>query len=95
MHTYRALRAAPRKVDYLRDKYDAMHRHITARRVEIDAENVEELRSAGFVILCVGSGAAKKLIAETLRIFDVPFADNGIGVYQAGASLGQIVRATI
>jgi hypothetical protein len=88
------LKAAPKKVTYLQEKYDPMHRHIVAHDVDVDASNIEELRDATFVFVSIDGGKAKKYILEKLKEFGVPFVDVGVGVYQVGDSLGGLVRTT-
>jgi hypothetical protein len=88
------LRAAPRKVAYLQAKYDAMHRHVIAHDVDVDASNIEELRDADFVFLSIDGGSRKRFIIQKLEEFRVPFIDVGMGVYQVGDSLGGMVRTT-
>jgi len=88
------LSAAPKKADYLQAKYDAMHRHVIAHPVHVDAANIEELRDADFVFLSIDGGPAKKFIIEKLQEFELPFVDTGMGIYQAGDSLGGMVRTT-
>lgn len=88
------LTAAPKKVDYLRAKYDAMHRHVIAHPVHVDASNIDELRDADFVFVSIDGGPAKKFILEKLQEFGIPFVETGMGVYQAGDSLGGMIRTT-
>ena len=92
--TLEELSAAPKKVDYLQAKYDAMHRHVIAHPVHVDASNIEELRDADFVFLSVDGGPAKKFIIEKLQEFELPFVDTGMGIYQVGDSLGGMIRTT-
>ena len=86
--------AAPKKVTYLRAKYDAMHRHIIAHDIDVDKDNIEELRDADFVFLSIDGGIRKRFIIQKLEEFGVPFIDVGVGVYQVGDSLGGLVRTT-
>lgn len=88
------LKAAPKKVAYLQAKYDAMHRHIIAHDVDVDADHVEELRDANFVFISIDGGPQKRFIIQKLEEFGVPFIDVGVGVYQVGTSLGGLVRTT-
>jgi hypothetical protein len=92
--TLSELVAAPKKVDYLRAKYDAVHRHVIAHSEHIDASNVDQLRDATFAFLCIDGGPAKKFIIQKLEEFGVPFVDTGMGVYQVGSSLGGLIRTT-
>ena len=86
--------AAPKKVHYLRDKYDAMHRNVIAHDAHVNESNIDELRDADFVFIAVDVGQAKRFIIQKLQEFGVPFADTGMGIYQVGASLGGMVRTT-
>lgn len=88
------LSKAPRKVDYLQAKYDAMHRHVVAHAEHVDDTNINELRDADFVFLSIDAGPAKKYIIQKLQEFKVPFIDVGMGIYQKVSSLGGIVRTT-
>jgi hypothetical protein len=89
------LREAPRKVDYLQVKYDAMHRHVVAHAEHVDHTNIAELRDADFVFLSMDTGPAKKFIIQKLLEFEVSFIDVGMGIDQRGSSLGGLVRTTI
>lgn len=86
------LRDEPMKVDYYRDIYDAMHRHVLAHPVFIDESNVAVLDAMGFVFVAVDSGPAKKLIVDRLETAGVPFIEVGIGVYRSGDELGGTIR---
>ena len=88
------LNQRPRKVDYLRSRYDAMHGNLIAHPSKLDASNFEELRDCDFVFLSVDAGPAKRFIIERLQEFEVPFVDTGMGIYQTGTALGGIVRTT-
>jgi hypothetical protein len=89
------LSKAPRKVDYLRGKYDAMHRHVVAHPEHVDNTNIDELQDADFVFLSMDTGPAKKFIIQKLLEFEVPFIDVGMGIDQRGSSLGGLVRISI
>lgn len=88
------LRAMPRKVDYYHAKYAAMHRHIVPHAAHVTAANIDELRDADFVFIAIDAGGAKKFIIEKLQLFGTPFVDVGMGLYQAGNSLGGLIRTT-
>jgi hypothetical protein len=92
--TLAELRAAPKKVDYYRAKYAAMHRHIVQHPAHVSAANIDELRDADFVFISIDGGRAKKLIIEKLQEFGVSFIDVGMGLYQVGSSLGGLIRTT-
>ena len=88
------LNTAPKKVHYLQAKYDAMHRHVLAHPVNIDASNVHELSDADFVFIAIDTGPTKKVIVDALTEFGVPFIDTGMGIYQTGDQLGGLIRTT-
>jgi len=88
-----ALRAMSAKAHYLAELYSRMHRHITPHG-SITPENIEELRAATFVFLCVDDGPVKQLIIERLEAFGTPFIDVGMGVDLIDGSLGGILRVT-
>jgi hypothetical protein len=74
------LREIPYKVDYWHGVYSRMHRGIVPHQVQIDASNVELLRSMDFVFICADAGTSKKLIVEKLEEWGTPFADTGMGL---------------
>lgn len=88
------LSAIPYKVDYLRGIYAAMHRGITAHAVNIDADNVDLLRSMSFVFVCIDGGAGKGVIVRALEDARIPFIDTGIGVELVEQQLLGMVRVT-
>jgi len=73
--------------------YSRMHRNIVPHDAITDA-NVDELRGADFVFICVDKSSPKKLIIERLESFDVPFIDVGMGLDLTDGSLGGILRTT-
>lgn len=93
------LRAAPKKVHYLQTKYNAMHRHVYAHVYahdsNVDETNIDELRDAIFVFVCVDHGPSKKFVLRKLEEFGVPFVDTGMGVWQTGDAVGGIDRTSI
>ncbi|MBI2692595.1 MAG: ThiF family adenylyltransferase [Solirubrobacterales bacterium] len=88
------LERAPTKVQYLAERYSEMHRGIVPHAAQIDESNVEALREMDFVFLCIDGGPAKKLIADTLIGWEIPFIDVGIGVWRNGLELGGLVRTS-
>lgn len=94
--TLEELRQRPKKVDYWRQIYSAMHRGIEAVPSYLDASNVNLLDGLAFVFLCMDPGPGKRLAIEYLEARDIPFIDCGMGlehVDEADAILG-IVRVT-
>jgi hypothetical protein len=55
---------------------------------------VEELRGMDFVFLCLDKNSPKKLLAEKLEQFSVPFTDVGMGTEVTDNALGGILRIT-
>lgn len=88
------LQAAGNKAEYFQALYAPMRKHITAHPYYVDATNIEELRELGFVFLCIDRNSARKLIAEHLEAFGIPFIDVGMGIPPAQESLGGIARVT-
>jgi hypothetical protein len=88
------LRALPAKVAYLQGKYDAIHRGVIPHPEHVTVQNIDELRDADFVFVSVDAGPGKKFIINKLTEFELPFIDTGMGIYQAGHSLGGLIRTT-
>jgi hypothetical protein len=85
----------PSKVEYFQARYDAMRRGVIAHAEYLGASNIESLRDADFVFVCIDAGGAKKIIVESLERFGVPFIDVGMGVMLVDDSLGGQVRTTL
>lgn len=95
--TVEELRQQPLKVEYYKDIYSHMHRGIVAHPVDVDASNIEELRSMAFVFLCMDGGSVKKLIVDKLEEYGIPFIDVSMGLYAKGDTIGgslQVVTST-
>lgn len=88
------LKKQPTKASYFQQAYSNIHKKIIAHDVYIDTSNVEQLRDADFVFLCLDNGSAKKLIVEHLEGFGTPFIDTGIGVQLVNEKLRGEVRIT-
>lgn len=88
------LREQPKKVDYLKDCYDRMHRGIVAHALAVDASTLDLLEGVTFVFLAIDSGAAKGLIIADLERRGIPFIDVGLGVICGDDALHGIVRVT-
>jgi hypothetical protein len=88
------LRARQPKTTYFKNLYGKMHRGILDHPVYLDAGNVEELRGMDFVFVCLDKNTPKKLIAEKLEEFNIPFTDVGMGIQLDDNTLGGIVRVT-
>jgi len=88
------LRAVPMKVDHHVATYSKMRNGLVSHPYHVDADNVDELREMDFVFVAVDHGAAKKVMVETMEAADVPFIDVGMGLYDAGGTLGGLLRVT-
>lgn len=90
---FTALQDQPFKVDYLAAEYQRIHRGVQSHAVMVDETNVAELAGYDVVFVCVDSGRARKLIAETLAGSDAVMFDTGMGIRLTAASeLFGIVR---
>jgi len=88
------LRAAPKKVVYLREKYSKLHRGIIDHPYHIDATHLAELQGMTIVFLAMDPGEDKQAIVQYLEAAGTAFIDVGMGVDLAGDSLTGILRAT-
>lgn len=88
------IEAAMKKTDYYKAIYSKMHRGIVSHPYYVDASNIEELRDADFVFICIDDGLDRRLIIEKLEEFGVSFIDVGMGVVLCDDALGGIVRVT-
>jgi hypothetical protein len=88
------LDAQPFKVHYFAGIYSKMRRGIEAHAEYLDASNIDALRDADFVFVCIDDGDAKALIVERLEQFGLPFIDVGMGIYAQDGKLGGVVRVT-
>ena len=88
------LRTVPVKSVYYHDIYDNMRRNIFVHD-NVSEATADELHSMEFAFVAVDNGAARKLIVEKLRHFEIPFVVVGMGVLEADGSLiGQLMVAT-
>lgn len=76
------------KVEYLKRKYELLHKGIVAHSQFITEENVAELLNADFAFICIDAPASKKVIVDALITVEKPLIDVGIGVTLAGTTLG-------
>ena len=84
------LRTAPQKSVHYRDIYSKMKRNIVAHG-HADESNIKLLRSMDFVFMAVDKPQPRKLVAQKLDEFGVPFIDVGMGVEEVdGSLLGQL-----
>lgn len=88
-----ALKEGRFKVDYLAAEYGRIHRGIHAYAVMINETNVSELAIYDAVFVCVDSGYARRLIADSLAESDTVMFDTGMGVQMnTNSELFAIVR---
>jgi hypothetical protein len=88
------LESKPSKVAYLSGKYSEMRRGIIPHAEYVTTDNVEQLRGMDFVFVCIDRNAPKKVIADALIAYDIPFIDVGMGVRLQDGTLGGQVRTT-
>ena len=89
------LKAALQKDVYYRDVYHAMRRDNIVAHGYVDESNVDCLRTMDFVFVAVDKGRPRRLVAERLEEFGVPFIDVGMGIEEVeGSLLGQL-RVTV
>jgi len=88
------LRALPKKVDYLRAKYDPLRTGLHVHPNVIDADNVSELEAMDFVFICIDNADARGPIVDALETYGKSFIDVGMGVNQVGDEVGGILRVT-
>lgn len=88
------LEAEPLKVDYFRSIYSRMHRGILPHAAYVDESNIDELRNADFVFICIDDGPAKLFIFRKLEEFGLRFIDVGMGIFHQDGALGGILRVT-
>jgi ThiF family len=93
--TLTQLRQRPAKVDYLKERYSAMHRGVVAHPYFLDASNVAEIDEMAFVFLAIDDGLAKETIVARLEERGIPFVDVGMGIYKVDGTLAGLVRATV
>ncbi|MBZ6078828.1 ThiF family adenylyltransferase [Microvirga puerhi] len=88
------LKAKPNKVDHFAAVYSQMRHSVIPHAEYINEENVSQLNAMNFVFVCVDKGGPKKIIANALEQYGVPFIDVGMGIYQKDNALDGIVRVT-
>lgn len=88
------LAAEPKKVAYLEAKYSPMRRGIVSHPEPVNPSNIDQLRDADFVFVCMDDGPAKAFILEKLEEFGCSFIDVGMGIFLQEEALGGILRVT-
>ncbi|PNS09831.1 ThiF family adenylyltransferase [Solilutibacter silvestris] len=89
-----SLRQVWKKVEYFKEIYSRIHRHIVAHAVQLDASNVHVLDGVTFAFLSMDAGEPKRAVIERLESMGVSFIDVGMGLELKGDSLGGILRVT-
>ena len=87
------LKEAPQKAKYFQTIYSEMHKHIFAHD-NVDESTIHLLKGMSFVFVAVDHGPTRKLIAEKLEEFDVPFIDVGMELGQENNSINGQLRIT-
>lgn len=88
------LKEEPRKVHYLKRRYDPMRKGIFAYDFPIDETNLQFLNAMDFVFLCVDRGNEKLPIIERLESLGISFIDVGMGINLVDGELLGIIRTT-
>jgi hypothetical protein len=83
------LAAEPKKVAYFGEIYSKMRRGIVSHPEHVDASNIDQLRDADFVFVCIDDGPAKAFILEKLQEFGRSFIDVGMGIFLQGRGTGR------
>lgn len=76
-----ALTQSMSKVEYYRNIYGNMHRHIVAHFENVTPDNIDILLENDFVFLCIDKNSAKQIIIEKLGAAGKPFVDCGMGLF--------------
>lgn len=82
------------KVEYFAARYGVMHRGIVPHPYMLDEDHLHELSGMSFVFLALGDGRLRRVIAECLADFDIPFIDVGMGVSEVDGALTGLLRVT-
>lgn len=82
------------KVDYLREQYSRMHRHIIAHPCRVTEDNCSALDGMTCVFLCIDYSPAKRPIIAHLERQGISFVDVGLGVQIVDDHILGIVRVT-
>src|SRR5208283_6232016 len=85
----------PKKVDYYANIYSRMHKGIISHPYPLDESNIDEVKAAGTVFLCLDTGSSKKAIVNQLQTLGIQFIDCGIDVlFGEGGKLTGHARVT-
>jgi len=83
-----------KKVDYLKELYSKMHKHIYPHDSYINSSNIDQLLGMDFVFMCFDKGSLKKIIVDKLEQAKIAFIDVGMGIDIVDEALIGIVRTT-
>ncbi len=83
------------KVEYFKEVYSKMHKHIISHPVYINESNLGLLNKLDFVFVAIDVGGIKKKIFSKLEKLNIPFIDCGLGIEREGDELMGIVRTTL
>ncbi|MCP2024277.1 UNVERIFIED_ORG: hypothetical protein J2Y76_005192 [Pseudomonas reinekei] len=88
------LRDAPKKVLYLKNIYERMHRGIVAHPVKMRPDTLGLLDGITFAFISMDAGEEKRAVVAKLEALGVAFIDVGMGLELNNGSLGGILRVT-
>ncbi len=88
------LRDASKKVHYLKNIYERMHRGIVAHPVKMQASTLGLLDGITFAFISMDASVEKRAVIAKLEALGVPFIDVGMGLELVNGSLGGILRVT-
>ena len=88
------LQKKPKKVDYFKEQYSKMHRHIISHSCYIDSSTIHLLQDMKFVFLCLDGSSEKRLIVDELIKWNTPFVDVGMGIIDDDGPLTGLLRVT-
>jgi hypothetical protein len=83
------------KVDYFKEVYSQMHKHIVAHSMFLNETNFGLLNNMDFVFIAIDTGEIKKELFKKIEKIEIPFIDCGLGVEREGNQLLGIVRTTL
>lgn len=89
------LRRHLNKAEFWRAQYEPLRDGLVAHPYYLDESNCADLAEMSFVFLCLDVGTVKGLLADKMEAADIPFVDVGMGLYEAGGSIGGTLRTTL
>lgn len=82
------------KVDYLKNIYSNMHKHIIPHNEFVDEKNLSSFLGYDFVFVCVDSNKSRMNICSYLTRNDVKYIDVGLGVDIVDDKLSASIRVS-